>query len=137
MSSFWVGFDKQANQVTKKVLEGAHHAKSNPSLLGAALGLGAAAIPGTVLGKLHSTRKAKESHEVDAEAKGSIARDAAKARKETPFQYMLNPGVPGPTKEITSRLSRRFHASAAEHPYRTMILPGYGIIRGGKAGEKK
>lgn len=94
--------------------------------------------PVTAIGSLigGTTAKGKESLKVKAEAHGAQARDAAKARKNNLLQYLVNPEVPGPISEVEHRLSRRQHASMLEHPKRTATIPLYGLIHGGKAGEK-
>ena len=83
------------------------------------------------------TDKAKESSKVRAEASAAQAADAKKARKHNLAQYLLNPHVPGPISEVGHRLMRRHHASKAESPYLTSLIPLFGEIRGGKAGEKE
>lgn len=125
MTKFWEGFEKRAAGL------------GQPSALPQALtGLGLLAAAGGLSGALASTRKAKESNKTRAEAYGHVARDAAKARKKNLGQYLLNPEVPGPLEEVSSRLMRRHSASKAEHPVRSSMIPWYGLIRGGKAGEK-
>lgn len=91
----------------------------------------------TVTAPLATTDKAKESSKARAEALAKIIGDAKKARKSNLVQYLLNPHVPGPLSELGSRIERRYHASKAEHPLRSSIIPFYGLARGGKAGEKE
>lgn len=100
-------------------------------------GLGALNPLNVVTSPLAATEKAKESSKTVAEAAGSLAADAKKARKHNLAQYLLNPHVPGPLTEAVLRLQRRHHASKSEHPYRTSLIPGYGEIRGGEAGKKE
>lgn len=87
--------------------------------------------------KVAWSEKTKESAKRRAQAAGLLAGDAARARRETPFQYVLNPFVPGPIDEIYHRLDRRGQASMAEHPKRSSLIPFYAPIRSGKAGKKE
>lgn len=104
-----------------------------------ALALGAGGYTAAVGGLTYAgaTNKAKETAGVRAEALGKTIHDATEARKHNLGQYLLNPHVPGPLTEGFARLNRRHLASHAEHPYRTQLIPAYGMIRGGKAGEKE
>jgi hypothetical protein len=122
MEHFWSGFEKQASRwdIAKGVAQGV------------ALGGGIAAAHGA----LSNTEKAKETSRVRAEAHGQQAADAAKTRQENLAQYMLNPHTPGPLSEVGHRLRRRHQAAKAEHPYKTALIPGYGMIAGGSAGKQ-
>jgi hypothetical protein len=112
MSNFWIGFEKRA---------------------GAGVLEPFSAVGGAIGGR---TDKAKESNTVKAKAHASNVVDAKKTRKQNIMQYLINPETPGPFSEIGHRLSRRHRASMVEHPTRTALIPLYGEIRGGKAGEK-
>ena len=83
------------------------------------------------------TEAAKGSADARARSHGILAGQAAKARKESPGQYLLNPSVSGPLTEGLNRLGRRANASAKTDPWKTALIPGYGMIAGGKAGKKE
>lgn len=81
-------------------------------------------------------KQSTESHKTKAETLGKYIKGQKSVREKNTAGYLLNPHAHGPIKELSARIARRHHASAAEHPYRTAIIPYYGAIRGGKAGEK-
>ena len=87
--------------------------------------------------KLAWSEKTKESYKRRAEAYGILAGDAAKARKENFGQYLLNPLVPGPLSEVSTRMARRMNARGATHPKATSLIPTVGLIAGGEAGKKE
>jgi hypothetical protein len=103
-------------------------------------GLGPLGIvhPANIINAMGSTTDvAKEDNREAAEAIAKLVASDKKIRKKDMLQYLLNPSVPGPLTEIADRLSRRHHASTAEHPVRSNLIPLYGAIRGGKAGKPK
>jgi hypothetical protein len=83
------------------------------------------------------TERGRLSSKRSAERAGDLVADAADARKKNLGHYLLNPVVPGPLSEGLGRLSRRHHASMAERPVASSLIPAFGMIRGGKAGESK
>lgn len=111
------------------------HAKA----VGAGIAAGAAAhaIGGTIHGALANTKAGKETHKAKAEALGHVAANAKDTRKKHPGHYALNPHAAGPLSEAASRIGRRHHAAAAEHPYKSHLIPLYSVIKGGKAGAEK
>lgn len=124
MEHFWEGFSKKGS---------ASFAASAAGLV-PLLALGGAVAAGAAGAR---TDRGKESAKTYAESLKALVEDASKTRSTTPGQYFLNPAVPGPISEAALRLARRESASRAEHPVRTTLIPGYGMIRGGKAGTPK
>lgn len=128
---------KEANKMVEGIKRmgsrAAAFAKEHPNAATALAGLG---VTGA-LGGLSATQAGRESSKARAEAQAEMIADAKKKRKSNLGQYLFNPMVPGPLSESVHRLSRRHEASRAEHPMRTALIPGYGMLRGGEAGKKK
>ena len=118
--AFWVGFEKQAR--------GGLSALEPAGFL----------HPANILNALGATTSAskKDSRET-AEATAKLVASDKHIRKNDLFEYLINPAIPGPFTEVADRLTRRHHASRAEHPVRSALIPFYGMIRGGKAGKPK
>jgi hypothetical protein len=120
MEGFWEGFEKRAR--------GGITAVEPAGLL----------YPVNILNALGGTTpEAKKSSRDAAIALSELAGSDKELRKKHLLQYLLNPSTPGPLSEFGTRLMRRHEASKSEHPIRSSLIPLYGMIRGGKAGNKK
>lgn len=124
----------------EKIMHRAHNRHSSAQkkklLAGAAIVGGALAAHKAITVATAGDKKSKESHKNMAETLGRYIKGQKNVREKNTAGYILNPHAHGPLQEAGARLARRHHASAAEHPYRTALIPLYGAIRGGKAGEK-
>jgi len=120
MQGFWDGFEKRARGGISSI---------EPAGL---------LYPLNILNALGGTTpEAKKSSRDAAVALSDLAGSDKELRKKHLLQYLLNPSTPGPLTEMGTRLNRRHEASKSEHPIRTSLIPFYGMIRGGKAGDKK
>jgi hypothetical protein len=84
---------------------------------------------------LGGTQGAQDTYTTRAKTNALQAQNASNLRSGNLANYLFNPRAAGPLSEIASRLSRRQNAAMAEHPYLSSLIPGYGLITGGKAGE--
>lgn len=49
-------------------------------------------------------------------------------RQNDPVQYVVNPFVQGPIREVKNRLVRRYHAAKQQHPIAANVLLGAGAL---------
>lgn len=141
---FWEGFEKKALNVSAggggakviDILRGGGGSGGKPFKFPWLPLLGLAALGKGAYGALSSTESAKKTNKAKAEAASKLVQDAKRTRVGNISQYIANPATPGPLSELGARIARRYHASMADHPVRTSVIPFYGVTRGGKAGEK-
>ena len=126
------GVHDVADAVTEGVHKASRHAKKHWKKY-----LAGATVPYAYNVGTAGMEESTKAHKGKAVALGHAVRTAKDIRHNNTAGYVINPSSYGPLSEVSARLSRRHHASAAEHPHRTAAIPFYGAIRGGKAGESK
>lgn len=108
MQGFWDGFEKRSS--SRSPLSGLLHAVGS------------------------GTKAMKKINKRQAESYADIAHEIKNFQEKHPWRSTLDPEAPGLVEELITRGKRRYHASKAESPFLTSMMPAYGVLRGGKAG---